>query len=221
MRKTCVPILLGICLLGPGCSFVRNIRRNIAYEIRYVQDERTIDKRVHRLARQAWEAMVHEYGECFSEAYEDGFCDGFVDYLKYGGCTSGSGESPSVPAVPTEKYTHVRYMSPQGYHAVEEWFMGFRHGSATAQASGLRNLVVVPVFNPPNYPSNETPQQGSAKTGNDTLPAPRPMEDGTPAGPPSPMPGAPNPMPGAAPGAGGAPAAATNPPGVPGVPKPR
>src|SRR5439155_2787906 len=142
-------------------------------------NERVIKKRAYQLARQAWEAMVGRYGDCFGRAYEDGFIDGFVDYIVYGGCVSGCGESPVVPAVPPPHYVQAKYMSAEGLREVEEWYTGFRHGSATAMASGLRNLVVVPVFNPPVFPSNETEPRTSTDMpdASGRLPAPRPLTD--------------------------------------------
>jgi hypothetical protein len=183
MRKVTVPILLGVCLLGPGCSFVQSIRRNLVHEACYAHDEKVMRKRHERLARQAWEALCGQYGQTFSEAYRDGFIDGFVDYLTYGGCVSGCEESPIVPAVPPYWYTKAKFMTPAGYQAMEEWFMGFRHGAATAQASGLRNLIVVPVFNPPQFNYDDgirpTSPDGHAPHGppDETLPSPRPARD--------------------------------------------
>src|SRR5262245_22696491 len=131
MRKSCALILVGCCLLStaPGCSFARNIRRNLIYEVHYVHNERVITRRAHQYARQAWDAMVGRYGDCFGRAYEDGFIDGFVDYIVYGGCVSGCGESPVAPAVPPPHYIQAKYMSQEGLREVEEWYMGFRHGS--------------------------------------------------------------------------------------------
>ena len=247
MRKSCALILLGSFLLtAPGCSFSRNIRRNSINEIHYVHNEAVIKRRAHQYARQAWDAMVGRYGDCFSCAYEDGFIDGFVDYLVYGGCVSGSGESPAVPAVPPPHYTQAKYMTPEGLREVEEWFMGFRHGSNTAMASGLRTLFVVPVFNPPQYPTMPGTQTFTDVPGGSfMLPQPRqlPADEGGgasivpgasippagsgfgPASPPgapppgAPIPGGPPGMPPIGPPPGGRPAAPP-PGGLPGVPRP-
>jgi hypothetical protein len=244
MRKPCALILLG-CLLAPGCSFSRNIRNNSINEIHYVHNEAVIKRRANRYARQAWDAMVGRYGDCFSGAYEDGFIAGFVDYLVYGGCVSGCGENPAAPAVPPPHYTQAKYMNPEGLREVEEWYMGFRHGSNTAMASGLRTLFVVPVFNPPQYPTLPGAQTFTDVPGGSLLlPQPRRLPDesggasivpgssippaGTGFGPASPPAGPPPgaPIPGGAPGAppigpppGGRPAAPP-PGGIPGVPRP-
>jgi hypothetical protein len=150
MRRITATALLGFCLLlGPGCSFVHMIKLNIIHEPLLCIDEKIIIERHERLARLAWEEMVRQYGCQFSADYRDGFLDGFVDYLTYGGCPQMTGETPLVPAVPPPKYRRAKAMSPAGLQAAEEWFMGFRHGSNTAMASGLRQLALVPVFDRP------------------------------------------------------------------------
>src|SRR5262245_35660742 len=195
MRRVMTPILLVVCLGGSGCSFGWNIRRNLINEPRYGVDECLILWRHERLARQAWDAMTRQYGKEFTPHYRQGFIDGFVDYLTYGGCVSGCGEAPIVPPVPPQCYQHTKYMTPQGYRAIEEWFMGFRHGSSTAVASGLRQLVVVPVMNPPQFgytvpapdfrtppPAEALPTPAEPEAG--LLPPPRPVPpDGAPAPP--------------------------------------
>ena len=118
----------------------------------------------------------------------------------------------AVPPVPPHRYRRKDYMTPQGYQAIEEWFMGFRHGSSTALASGLRQLVVIPVADPPvvfGRTGNPTPAPGQALLpgGNteqpqtlpppagETLPAPRTVPPGEVGPPPPPA----RPMPPAAP----------------------
>jgi hypothetical protein len=209
MRRVFTPILLGLCLAGPGCSFVRQIKLNLIREPQYACDEIAIHHRAERLARQAWDEMARQYGSCFSEDYRRGFIDGFVDYLVYGGCVGGAGEAPLVPPVPAERYRHKKYMNPQGYRAMEDWFVGFRHGASTAMASGLRQLVVIPVINPPNYqpgqlavgpnePVGAGAPQPPAAPGpeGELLPTPRTIPPGpVPAGPPAPPAAGPAPMP--------------------------
>src|SRR4051794_41537540 len=100
MRKPCALILLGCLLTAPGCSFARNIRRNVVTEIHYDHTECVIHRRARQYARQAWDAMVGRYGDCFSGAYEDGFIAGFVDYIVYGGGVGASGGGAAAPAAP-------------------------------------------------------------------------------------------------------------------------
>jgi hypothetical protein len=207
MRRVYMPILLGVCLTGPGCSFVYHIKRNLITEPQYACDECVIRKRALELARRAWDAMADQYGCNFSEDYRRGFIDGFVDYLVYGGCRSGSGEAPVVPPVPPERYRHKQNMNPPGYRAMEDWFVGFRHGAATALASGLRQLIVIPVQNPPRlgydtgtqtqpqYAGPATPAAEPPRTlpppEGEMLPTPRTVPTPAPAAPPPPAPGGP------------------------------
>ncbi len=218
MRMRYTPVLVGACLFGPGCSFVTNIERNLYWDPKVAFEEKVILKRHERLGRLAWDEMVAQYGCQFSEDYRNGFIDGFVDYLTYGGRSAdGTGEVPIVPAVPPPTYRRAKAMSPQGLKAAEDWFVGFRHGSNTALASGLRQLVVVPVFDRPNPTLEDVPGRYQTlpgrspdNTGNppttppvpatppaegEPLPAPRPVPGGElppkpPAGPPA-VPGAP------------------------------
>jgi hypothetical protein len=199
MRMRYTPVLLGACLLGPGCSFVKNIERNVYWEPKVALDERVILKRHIRLAKLAWEEMVAQYGCQFSDDYRAGFIDGFVDYLTYGGTSAdGAGEVPIVPAVPPPNYRRAKSMSPEGLKAAEDWFCGFRHGSATALASGLRQLVTVPVFDRPipaledmpgRYQSlpGRSPDSANSPMVQPVTPATPPVE-GEPLPPPRPVP---------------------------------
>jgi hypothetical protein len=201
MRMRITPVLLSACcLLGPGCSFVRCIKLNLLEEPKLATDEKVILNRHERLAREAWDAMVAQYGCQFSDDYRRGFIDGFVDYLTYGGTSAeGEGEVPIVPAVPPPYYRHYKAMSPEGLKASEDWFAGFRHGSSTALASGLRHLVVVPVFDKPNPSLEDAPGRYQSLPGR----APSNTETQPQAAPPPPPEGEPLPQPRTVPPAGG------------------
>jgi hypothetical protein len=172
---------------------VHIIKRNVVHEPLLALDEKVILRRHERLGRLAWDEMVRQYGCQFSDDYRDGFIDGFVDYLTYGGCAADcGGEEPMVPAVPPPYYRRAKAMSPQGLQASEEWFMGFRHGSSTALASGLRQLVVIPVFDRPK-PSTETSpgrfqSMNSGQSQSTAGPTAAPSTEGEPLPPPRPVP---------------------------------
>jgi hypothetical protein len=187
-----IPVLLWACLSGSGCQFVYNIVRNTYNEPKIAIDETVVLKRHERLGALAWDEMVAQYGCQFSDDYRDGFIDGFVDYLTYGGTAPiGLDEQPIVPAVPPPKYRRPKAMSPAGHAAAEEWFMGFRHGSATAMASGLRQLVTVPVFDKPTPNEFAIPGRYTTLPGrspNDTQPAQTPAAGTPPEGEPLPPP---------------------------------
>ncbi len=208
MRMLLTPAVFGLAIVGQGCSFTESIRRNIVHEPILACDEFQIRNRNRAIGGEAFAVMVSQYGCDFSDDYRSGFVDGFTDYLTYGGCLSGGcGEKPIVPPVPPSRYQRKQYMTPQGYQAMEDWFAGFRHGATTAQASGLRQLNVLPVIDAPRFgpddamkadyrptasipggQGGEPPLGGgpgnSGSTGPDagTLPAPRtlPGPDATP-----------------------------------------
>ena len=155
MRMRLTPVLLGRLpargrvLVRPQHQAEPRPRTEVA------MDDKIILKRHERLGKVAWDEMVAQYGCQFSDDYRDGFIDGFVDYLTYGGYSEdGQTERPIVPAVPPPYYRRAKNMSPEGLKASEDWFTGFRHGSNTALASGLRKLVTVPVFDPPDFSSS-------------------------------------------------------------------
>jgi hypothetical protein len=218
MRTSLKLVVLATCLLGPGCQFACTVARNIVHEPLLACDEKATKHRCRKLGKQAWNEMVRQYGDAFSCDYREGFVDGFVDYLYYGGCNggpAGSGgctgghcgaantanatpaanpvapgenvEYPVCPPVPPERYRRKRYMTPEGCAAVEDWFAGFRHGAATAMASGLRNLVVIPVQCPPVFgpddggplPAATRPSSTPAKDSGTTMP---PTDEITPPG---------------------------------------
>ncbi|HEX4589964.1 MAG TPA: hypothetical protein VH120_08555, partial [Gemmataceae bacterium] len=183
MRMRLTPVLIGACLLGSGCSFIDNMKRNVILEPKSEMDQKILLKRHLRLARMAWDEMVGQYGCQFSDDYRAGFIDGFVDYLTYGGIsTNGCSEVPIVPAVPPPYYRRAKNASPEGLKASEDWFMGFRHGSNTALASGLRQLVTVPVFDRPNPTAEEAPGRYQAMQGRPPTETNAPATPAVPAG---------------------------------------
>ena len=61
--------------------------------------------------------------------HAEGFKDGFAEYLFRG----GDGESNLVAPL---HYRQIKYQSPEGYAAIQDWFSGYRHGASAARASG-------------------------------------------------------------------------------------
>lgn len=114
-------------------------------------------------AHRAWLCVKSTHPETtFSWDYENGFIEGFVDYLEAG----GNGEPPAIPPF---RYRNAHHENLALLQATREWFDGFRHGSAVAKASGLRELHVVPVS---DLPRVLTPQQPYAANPQPTTPSP-------------------------------------------------
>jgi hypothetical protein len=179
MKKGLLAILVVVPVLGSGCGFMQNARRNVALSPLYTYTDRKEEHRNHLLAREAFRQMALQYPEHeFSCDYRKGFVDGFADFLAYGGV----GEPPPMPA---PKYRLFGYMTPEGLAAMEEWKRGFRHGAATAKASNLRELNTLPLHWGPVYPSEPDFRLQLENKRNKTLPPPTKVEP-EPAPPPTP-----------------------------------
>jgi hypothetical protein len=143
-----------LCTLPMGCQLASNAVHNVSYEAKLTAAEVLDRCKYEKLARASWECVQREDRRTFSADYADGFKDGFVDYLQFG----GSGQPPYVPP---KQYWGRRFRTPEGHQAVEEWFAGFRHGVAAAQQAGYREWVTVPTAQstetPPGLPSGAVP----------------------------------------------------------------
>ena len=126
-----------------GCNIAYNTGRNVINEPHVVWTQHAIKHELRKAAKAAWETSRFECPEhAESEAFRDGFIDGYVDYLDRGG-------NASLPAVPPAKYTrHKDYYTDNGQCLVKEYFLGFKHGQEVAIASGQRQLLTVPVLLP-------------------------------------------------------------------------
>jgi hypothetical protein len=132
-------IFLWFIMCGSGCSMYSNLAHDAVFEAKRCTDETF--ERIHnrKLANAAWQEVEYSSDRGFySDDYARGFKDGYADYLFAG----GKGEAP--PMLP-ECYWGVRYQTPQGYQAIQDWFNGFRHGTVSAQQSGNRELMIFPV----------------------------------------------------------------------------
>jgi hypothetical protein len=145
MRQFVKAILCSLPIMALGCGFAQNTRRNIFASPLFAATEAVDHRRHLQMGREAWMEMAGAYPEYeYSCDYRRGFVDGFADYLDYG----GTGEPPPV-APPI--YRLSAYETPVGMQMAEDWMCGFRHGAATAKASGLRDLATLQVYKGPIY----------------------------------------------------------------------
>jgi hypothetical protein len=129
---------LALCTLTTGCQLASNAIHNVCYETRLNTAEVQERCDYEKLAKASWETVrTTEACAEWSKDHEDGFIDGFVDYLQFG----GPGQPPYVPP---KRYWGPKYHTPDGYLAIEEWFAGFRHGVTAAEQSGYRQWAKVP-----------------------------------------------------------------------------
>ncbi|MFL5330795.1 MAG: hypothetical protein ACJ8C4_17990 [Gemmataceae bacterium] len=130
--------LFALCFMGTGCALIRDGASLARYEVRTKIDDRRERIRNSEWADEAWERAVASGEACrCSEDYEDGFKDGFSNYLMRG----GKGDPPPLPP---RRYRAVEYQTPAGYAQVEKWFAGYRHGAEVARDSGDRRWITGP-----------------------------------------------------------------------------
>jgi hypothetical protein len=153
--KTYLSLLLcAFCVFGSGCQVAVELTRNAIYEVGHRTSETVECARDRYLACQAWDQVRESCpGQAFSKDYAKGFKDGFSDYVFSG----GTGDPPPTPPL---CYWGVCYETPAGHQAIEDWYAGFRHGTAAAKASGDRDLVVLPLSTPPPGPPLPPPHPG-------------------------------------------------------------
>jgi hypothetical protein len=142
-----------LCALPTGCdcdfalgrphTFFRYSFRNVLLAPVDGVHEWCRVQRNEALAWDAWKVVRREEGKhTYSRDYAQGFRNGFTDYLTFG----GNGDAPPLPPY---CYRTPQYETPEGRQAVEDWYTGFRRGVATAQASGLRETITLPIGRAP------------------------------------------------------------------------
>jgi hypothetical protein len=138
MRVRLALCVLGLLMFCPGCGLIDTGANLVLFEAKDCLDEHAERVRNRHWAEAAWDkARNAAPGGCFSADYGQGFKDGFTDYLFEG----GSGEPP---ALPPQNYRTIAYQTPAGYRAIEDWFAGYRHGTAIARTDGYRQWVTGP-----------------------------------------------------------------------------
>jgi hypothetical protein len=152
--------ILTLCTLSSGCRLWHNACRTIILEPchfpQYI-DECVERHRHRRLATQVWNDLpCHDCVTRASDDYLRGFKDGFVDFMMAGG-------TGAPPPLAPHRYWKVRYQTPEGHGAIQDWFAGFAHGAAVAQSHGYRDFVTIPAsmsFVHPIDPYLDLQQQG-------------------------------------------------------------
>jgi hypothetical protein len=131
--------LAGVCSVGLGCSNLAKLTvHNLHVECHQDLDSCLEPVRDCLVASAAWKEIEKADPEhVYSAAYAEGFKDGYRDFIEEG----GTGQPPPV-APPC--YWDLRYQTPLGHAAIEDWYAGFRHGAAVARESGNRRWVIVP-----------------------------------------------------------------------------
>jgi len=168
--------LVALCTSCTGCALVDDAGRNFLLALKTPIEQHREMTRNREWAEAAWSAEYsREHESEPSVDFADGFKQGFADYLYRG----GDGEPPLVAPL---RYRKVSYQTPEGYQAIQDWFAGYRRGTAVARDSGARKFVTGPSSLQPDShipgvsPKSEPPIE--------VLPAPLPLPkpaDETPA----------------------------------------
>src|SRR5262249_51791269 len=149
MRLPRIALVASICVAGLGCfatrpsapdSFVHLAARNGVQLGLHSHDDNHFAHEMKKHAETAFAQRGADVGAA-SEAFHDGFIEGFIDYVEAG----GSGEPPYLPPF---HFRLTEYRTPEGHAAIGDWYAGFREGSAAARASGLGELTYVPLPGP-------------------------------------------------------------------------
>jgi hypothetical protein len=137
MRITRFLLLVGLGCLNAGCALLNDATHLVAYKASESIENCWEQQRNRRWAQEAWTKQQQVQPVEASADYADGFVDGFSEFLYAGG-------NGDPPVLPPKKYRHLRYQTPEGYQAIEDWFAGYRHGVAVAKEKGFRELVTGP-----------------------------------------------------------------------------
>jgi hypothetical protein len=136
--------LIGLSLgTSSGCALIWDGSRNVALSVAKPIEILLECKRNRRWAEDAWEQVSAQATcrEASSTDYAAGFKEGYANYLFRG----GNGEPPLVAPL---HYRHIKYQTPGGYEAIQDWFHGYRHGAAMARDSGARKWITAAAASP-------------------------------------------------------------------------
>jgi hypothetical protein len=137
MRSWFALAWFALSMLGTGCALVHDAARNVVLSIETPIEAHREKARDRRWAEAAWMNVAMKGEAHYSVDYAKGFKYGFAEYLYRG----GEGE---LVLVPPNHYRNIRYQTPEGYAAIQDWFNGYRQGSIAARDSGARNCITGP-----------------------------------------------------------------------------
>ena len=145
MRRRTLFCAIGLALMSSGCTLVSNAGRSLGFwSHQVIQDSREWH-RDRQLAEAAWQEFHQTAAKRATSAdYAAGFKEGFAEHLFRG--------TAAAPPLPPKRYRELRYQTPEGFRAAEQWLAGFRHGIGVAQARGIRQFITGPSSLPAEPP---------------------------------------------------------------------
>jgi len=156
-----------LCAACLGCNPIANtVRTTIIEPAEYSRriDDCVDMQRNRALAKAALVELMQARPEAVcSPDFARGFEEGFADFLFAGG-------PGNPPPVPPRDFWRPEFENPQGHKAIEDWYAGFREGSAVARETGYRRLVTLPSPMAASLAGNLMPPADL-----EMLPQPRPL----------------------------------------------
>jgi hypothetical protein len=138
MRARFLLLIVLLGLLNSGCFLIHEATSVLASRTFGSLEECAERCRNHRWAEKAWKDFCQRAGKAsFSDDFARGFKEGFAEYLYEG----GTGEPPPLPP---RCYRKLCYQTPEGYQAIQDWFLGYRLGAVVACDGGYRRWVTGP-----------------------------------------------------------------------------
>ena len=148
MRLRCV-LLVGCLAPLAGCHLARNIARNAYNEPTEILDEVHVERQLRREAKAAFGEVKRQFPRrSFCDDFDEGFVDGYSDFLNSGG-------KADMPAMPPLKYRKAKFLNPEGHARIKDYFLGFKYGMDVAVATGCRPFYTVPIL--VSEPSEQPP----------------------------------------------------------------
>ncbi|MCA9189873.1 MAG: hypothetical protein KDA99_29820, partial [Planctomycetales bacterium] len=131
-----------LLLFTPGCNVWYLAKRTVFLEpeaYRWYSENAREHQLYTQWADEAWGTCLGDGSVvAVSPDYEQGFRDGFVDFVYAG----GSGEPPPVPP---RRYWRITERTGVGTEPAKQWAEGFRRGAMVAHEGGYRDRAVLPV----------------------------------------------------------------------------
>jgi hypothetical protein len=186
--------LLAGCLSPlAGCHLAKNISHNLHNEPAQYFDDEHVEKQLRKEARAAFAEVKRQYPHrFFGDDFQEGFIEGYSDYLNHGG-------KAELPAMPPLKYRRAKYLNPEGHAQIRDWFLGFKYGMDVAVATGCRPFYTFPILttDPKELPSLDITVLPAPPSADAPLPKPgtKPSPTAAPLPNPNPLvPGLGNPV---------------------------
>lgn len=167
MQRLCAMLGLATVALSSGCQLYLTGAYNLLSEPKYAIQEFRYVRQARALARESLERRMTRAS--VSEDFAAGYIDGFADYLI-------AGQTTDPRPTPPKRYLKTSVFTPEKLAAVEEYYAGFRAGAIDAEASGLRQRMIIPVMMSGNSltPGSCCPtMDGAPPAPLESLPAPR------------------------------------------------